>query len=416
MKLARTCRLLSLVLLSGCLFDRGTAATPHASCALAGGSPSGGDAMAVIGCGIIDSRYTAEVAVRDSFAYTTTWGFRSAPGNMVAVWNVSGDEPVLVDSVIVSGSSTLGDVAISDDGALLVVATARTNGSPVVFARSNPRHPRQLSRLATPDTFNGVHTAEIGRIAGRLYAVLAVDPLGGAPTPESKIVIVDLGDPVNPREVYVKSVPGSAPFVHDTFLRDGLLFVALWNNGIEIWDLGGGGQGGTPAAPVVLGGVQTIGGDAHNVWWLHDPVSGSRYAFVGEESGPAQLGVSSVGDIHVLDVSDLAHPREVAFYHVPGAGTHNFSVDETNGILYAAYYNAGVRALDVRGDLETCTPAQQETTGNLVRCDLGAMARETGRGLSGGTPAVYVWGVQYVGGIVYASDMLNGLWKLRAVR
>jgi hypothetical protein len=126
--------------------------------------------------------------------------------------------------------------------------------------------------------------------------------------------------------------------------------------------------------------------------------------------------VSSVGDIHVLDVSDLAHPREVAFYHVPGAGTHNFSVDETNGILYAAYYNAGVRALDVRGDLETCTPAQQVTTGSLVRCDLGAMGRETGRGLSGGTPAVYVWGVQYVGGIVYASDMLNGLWKLRAVR
>jgi hypothetical protein len=203
--------------------------------------------------------------------------------------------------------------------------------------------------------------------------------------------------------------------VHDTFLRDGLLFVALWNAGIEIWDIGGGGHGGTPSAPVVLGRVATIGGDAHNIWWLHDPVSGSRYAFVGEESGPAQLGISSVGDIHVLDVSDLTQPREVAFYHVPGAGTHNFSVDETNGILYAAYYNAGVRAINVRGDLETCTDAQKTVTGSTTRCDLGAMGREVGSGLSTGKPAVYVWGVQLSGGFLYASDMLNGLWKLRTV-
>lgn len=137
---------------------------------------------------------------------------------------------------------------------------------------------------------------------------------------------------------------------------------------------------------------------------------------VGEESTPAQLGVSSAGDIHVLDVSDLTQPREVAFYHVPGAGTHNFSVDETNGILYAAFYNAGVRALNVRGDLETCAVSQQVVTGTLVRCDLAAMGREVARGLASGAPPVYVWGVQYVGGQLYASDMLNGLWKLQAVR
>ncbi len=240
--------------------------------------------------------------------------------------------------------------------------------------------------------------------------------MSGGSSPESKVVIVDLGDPANPRQIFVKSVPNTAPFVHDTFLRDGLLFVALWNAGIEIWDLGGGGHGGSPSAPVVIGAVATIGGDAHNIWWLHDAVSGSRYAFVGEESGPAQIGVSSAGDIHVLDVSDLTAPREVAFYHVPGAGTHNFSVDETNGVLYAAYYNAGVRALDVRGDLGSCTPAQQVTTGTTTRCDLRAMGREIGRGLADGTPPVYVWGVQLSGGALYASDMLNGLGKLQPVR
>jgi hypothetical protein len=408
--------LLPLVLVTGCLFDRATSAAPPASCALtSNGSSLGTETIGVIGCGLVATRFTAEVAVRDSTAYTTTWGFRRAPGNMIAVWNVRGDQPILVDSVIVNGATTLGDVAVSDDGKLLIVATERANGSLVVFDLADPRHPRELSRLATQNTYNGVHTAEVGRIAGHLYAILAVDPLSGAPTPESKVVIVDLGDPANPRELFVKSVPSSAPFVHDSFLRDGLLFVALWNAGVEIWDVGGGAHGGTPNAPVVIGSVATIGGDVHNIWWLHDPVSGSRYAFVGEESGPAQLGVSSAGDIHVLDVSDLTQPREVAFYHVPGAGTHNFSVDETNGVLYAAYYNAGVRALDVRGDLETCAPSQQLTTGAITRCDLGAMGREIGQGLAGGSPAVYVWGVQLSGGTLYASDMLNGLWKLQTV-
>ncbi|MFL5613438.1 MAG: LVIVD repeat-containing protein [Gemmatimonadaceae bacterium] len=407
--------LLFVLLLSACVLDRGTGSSTHASCSLTASAVSGGS-LGVTGCGLIDSRFTAELAVRDSIAYTTTWGFRAAQGNMVAVWRVSGAQPVLVDSAIVSGASTLGDVAITDDGKWLVVATERTNGSLVIFDLADPRHPRQVARLATPETFNGVHTAEVGRVAGHLYAFLAIDALSGAPTPESKIVIVDLGDPTNPQQIFVKSVPTTAPFAHDTFLRDGLLFVALWNAGIEIWDLGGGGHGGTPSAPVVIGSVATLGGDAHNIWWLRDVMSGSRYAFVGEESAPAQLGVSSAGDIHVLDVSDLTHPREVAFYHVPGAGTHNFSVDETNGILYAAYYNAGVRALDVRGDLETCAPAQQVVTGALVRCDLAAMGREVGKGLSGGAPPVYVWGVQYVQGQLYASDMLNGLWKLQAVR
>lgn len=402
-----------VVIASACLFDHSSAPS-RASCALTGVS-SGAGSLDVVGCGRVDSRFTAEVAVRDSIAYTTTWGFRSAQGNMILVWNVTADQPVLVDSLPVSGATTLGDVAISDDGKLLIVATERTNGSLVLFDRTNPIHPQQIARLATPETFNGVHTAEVGRVNGHLYAFLAVDPLAGAPSPESKVVIVDLGDPANPRQIFVKSVPSSAPFVHDTFVRDGLLFVALWNDGIEIWDVGGGGQNGSPSAPVVLGRVATIGGDAHNIWWLHDAASGNRYAFVGEESGPAQLGVSSAGDIHVLDVSDLTHPREVAFYHVAGAGTHNFSVDETRGILYAAYYNAGVRALDVRGDLGTCTPGQQVTTGAITRCDLGAMGREVGRGLSQGTPAVYVWGVQLSNGFLYASDMLNGLWKLQTV-
>ena len=87
-------------------------------------------------------------------------------------------------------------------------------------------------------------------------------------------------------------------------------------------------------------------------------------------------------------------------------------MDETRGVLYAAYYNAGVRALDVRGDLGACTSAQQSADG---RCDLGLMGREMARGLTATGQPVYVWGVHYQSDRVFASDMLNGLWKLSAV-
>ncbi len=110
----------------------------------------------------------------------------------------------------------------------------------------------------------------------------------------------------------------------------------------------------------------------------------------------------------------------MAFYHVDGAGTHNFSVDEANGVLYAAYYNAGVRALDVRGNLSSCPTSQQVTNANplITRCDMRLMGRELATGLANAGKPVYVWGVQYVagGGTVYASDMLNGIWKLGAAK
>ena len=374
--------------------------------------PSTASVLQVLGIGGETARYTAEVAARGTTAYTTTWGTRSAAGNKIDIWDASGSTPVLVDSVIVAGATTLGDVAVSDDGKLLVVATERSGGSIVVYDLGDARHPRQLSRFTNQDTDPGVHTAEIGRVNGKLYAFLSIDPVGSI---HAKLVIVDLSDPANPQQVYSK-VAGN-PYVHDTFLRDGLLFVALWDDGMEIWDVGGCGNGATPAAPRVLGNVHTVGGQVHNIWWYHDATGGKRFAFVGQE-GPGSIGSSSVGDIHVVDLSDPTAPKEVAFYHVDGAGTHNFSVDEANGVLYAAYYNGGVRAIDVRGDLKTCLPSQQNfnSTANVTRCDLRLMGRELGVGLVELNRGVYVWGVQFLAGSIYASDMVNGIWKLKAVK
>jgi hypothetical protein len=356
--------------------------------------------LPVLGLGAVPERFTAEVAVRGDWAYTSTWGNRGVPGNAVKIWNVSGNVPVLADSIIVPTASTVGDVQISDDGALLVVATEFAPGTIAIYDRSNPTKPVLRSQFSNVRTSSGVHTVKLGRTGGRHYAFLSVNP------PSPRLIIVDITDPAAPFEVWHQNI---GVYIHDTFFRDGILFAALWNDGLRIFDLGGHGLGGTPMAPVLIGNTPPGLRNIHNIWWFHDPRTGSkRYVFLGEE-GPGDVGGgTSSGDIYVVDVSVLAQPRVVAQYNVPGAGTHNFWMDEESGMLYAAYFNGGVRALNVRGDLGTCTADQRMENGN---CDLRRMGRELGIGLPSGA---YIWGVVHQGTHVYASDMRAGLYKLDA--
>jgi len=197
------------------------------------------------------------------------------------------------------------------------------------------------------------------------------------------------------------TVPVPANYgLHDTFVRDGLAFLCAWNTGILIYDVGNGIKGGSVATPqfvsqIVTGTAGLTGANVHNAWWFHNPTNGEqRYLFVGQE-GPGSIGSSSSGDIHVVDVSDLENPVEVASYHVAGAGTHNFWMDEAAQVLFAAYYNGGVAALDVSGTL----------SGDLA-------TREIDRIQPGGAGNTYVWGVQQANGSLYAVDMLSGFWQL----
>ncbi|WP_310570940.1 hypothetical protein [Gemmatimonas sp.] len=356
-----------------------------------------------LGQGAVPERYTAEVWVRGTTAYTTTWGTRAGSrGNAVKIWDVSADQPQLLDNVFVANATTTGDVQVSDDGSIMLVAIeANPNGGVAIYSMANPRAPQLITRTTGGELQYGVHTAELARVNGVLYAFCAVNQSNGV---SSRLVVLDLSTPSAPRTVWSQAMGN--PFVHDVFVREGLLFTAEWNDGVGIWDIGA--QGGTVSAPRLLGRARTVGGQAHNAWWVHDPVSQTKkYLLVGQE-GPGAIGSSSVGDVHVVDISNLAAPVEVAVYSVPGAGTHNFSVDEAQGFAYAAFYNGGVRVLDVRGDLATCTVAQKTTDG---RCDLAKMSRERASYVGTGGAPVYVWGVHWSPSGLFASDMLNGLWR-----
>ena len=152
--------LLVLALGAACGSDDPTEPIGTANCpAAAGAAP--GNTLTVLGCGNFKpARTTSELFVRGTTAYTTTWGQRSLPGNVFYIWDVSGNTPGLVDSVVVSGAiAELGDIQISDDGKYLVVATEFAPGYLIVYDLADPRHPRELSRFSNELTAQGVHTA-----------------------------------------------------------------------------------------------------------------------------------------------------------------------------------------------------------------------------------------------------------------
>jgi hypothetical protein len=365
--------------------------------------PDGTGFSIVAGGNNVLERYSSDLWVHGNYAYTGTWGNRAGNlGNVMKVWLLdAAGSPTLVGSVTVAGIGTVSDLQVSDDGQLLVLSGERgANGGIFLYGLSDPAQPTPLGSALVG--LAGVHTVTLSAIGGRLYAFAARNPgIDIASAEDPALLIYDLSNPATPTLVARQPVPRNYG-IHDTFVRDGIAFVFAWNTGVIIYDVGNGTRGGTPAAPVEISRLITsdshiAGGPAvHNGWWFHNPVTGEkRYLFVGQE-GPGVIGSRSSGDIHVVDVADLTHPREVAFVHFRGAGTHNFWMDEQKQILYAAYYNGGVVALDVSGTL----------SGNLSRRVLGGIR-------PGGAGATYTWGVQLANGSLYAIDMLSGLWQLK---
>lgn len=352
---------------------------------------TGKSPFAILGGGDnVAERYTSDLWVHGEYAYTGTWGFRSKSGNAVKIWHLSpGGAPTLVDSIITANIGTVSDIEVSSDGSLLVFSAENGAGAGLyLYSLADPANP---TFMASFPVNTGLHTAAFGYIGGKRYVFAAKNPSSPA------LIIFEI-DPLSVTPIApVDTLPVAANYgLHDTFVRDGLAFLCAWNSGVLIYDVGNGMNGGSPSSPQFISSIVTSGGKVHNAWWFHGPLGEKKYLFVGEE-GPGTIGGSSSGDIHVVDVSNLNTPVEVGSYHLSGAGTHNFWMDEARQILYAAYYNGGVVALDVSGSLG----------GNLF-------LREIARITPGGSGNTFVWGVMLANGDVYASDMLSGLWQLKA--
>ncbi len=315
----------------------------------------------VVGRGVSAGGWlTSDLWVNGNVLYTGSFLHNGA----AHFWSIANPtNPVLTDSIFID--AVWSEVKIRDDGTLAVIthegSSDGLNGV-TLLDMTDPNHPTVITRY-TPGLLGGVHNAWID--GNHLYVV------------SPGLSILDISDPANPTRVgSFFGVPA-----HDVYVRGGLAFLSTYGDGLTVLDVGDGRAGGSPSNPVQVGQLVIPRVFHHNTWYW--PAAG--YAFVGDE----------VGIMHVVDVSNMSAPRQVATFG--SASPHNFWLDESRGIVYAAWSSLGIRAIDVNGQLM----GQLEQQGREI-----AILAYSGASMFG-------WSPQLHNGYIYLSDIFSGVWVLQ---
>ncbi|MEX2582237.1 MAG: hypothetical protein WD766_03140 [Gemmatimonadota bacterium] len=402
----RLLAMIGTVGIAGCS-SGGTAAAPT------GPLPEPTGRFEVVGRGPITESHTSDLWVFEGndgrdYAYVGTWGACAGCfGDRMYVWDVTEPaNPILRDSVMVD-ARTVNDVKVDDEGTLAVItregASNRRNGI-VILDLANPASPT-------------VHSEYWETLTGGVHNVFIEDDIVYAVHNGTfDLHIIDVSDPKEPVQIGRWGVPTHfSKVLHDVYVDDGLAYLSYWDDGLIIIDVGNGIRDGTPEEPAFVSQYRyryDVGGQQYgntHVAFPYTNEAGNRYVFVGDEIFPPGFdqqdpGSSPAGYIHVIDVSDIENPVEVAEYRLPDAGAHNIWVEDD--VMYVAYYNAGLRAVDVSGRLEGDLARQGREIAALETSDENAFIEDR----------PFAWGPQVHDGYVFASDHTSGLWIARLVR
>jgi hypothetical protein len=367
----------------------------------------------VVGRGPVTTTLTSDLYVfrgvdgRD-YAYLGTWGgCEGCYGDRMYAWDVTDPtQPVLTDSVMVD-ARVMNDVKVNAAGTLGVItreqASSRRNGI-VILDLQDPAHPKIASEFWETLT-GGVHNTYID--GDLVYTVN---------DGTADMHVIDISNPREPRQIGRYGVPAHpAKYLHDVHILDGLAYLSYWDDGLIIVDVGNGVREGTPQRPRFVSQYRyryEVGGREYGNTHTALPYTnsaGNKYVFLGDEIltpdfDAREPRTSPAGYIHVVDVSNIEDPIEVAHYRLQRAGSHDLWAEDD--VLYVAYYNAGIRALDVSGTLRGDLGLQGREIAALPTTDARAFVPD--RPLT--------WGPQVYNGLVYASDHTSGLWILRLHR
>lgn len=326
--------------------------------------------------------------------------------------------PTIVDS-IQANTRLINDMMTTPDGKYLSFtresASDRKNGI-VIASVEDPLHPKKIAEF-TDGVTAGVHSNYIyhqDRYGTHDY--ITNDGTGA-------IDIIDLNDPYHPKRVgeFRTNRPDAARYVHDIDVRDGLLYASYWNDGLVILDVGNGIKGGSPSHPVMVSqfkyDLDSLYRDVEAVSaagftrgthtaWRHN-----QYVFIGDEvyrngevKGAKDASADRMyGTLQVVDVSDIEHPRSVAWYTPEQGGVHNVWV--VADTLYIGAYDAGFHVFDISGDLKGDLRAQGREIASLNTADMDGFVKN----------AAQAWGVVVnpKDGLAYVNDFNNGLWVVR---
>jgi hypothetical protein len=324
--------------------------------------------------------------------------------------------PRIVDSVQ-ANTRLVNDIMTDKEGKVLVFtregAADRKNGI-VICTLDDPLHPKPVAEF-TEGVTAGVHSAFIftqPKYGTHVY--LTNDGTGA-------LHIVDITDPAHPKEVARWKTP-RADFgrsLHDIDVQDGLVYASWWHDGMVILDVGNGVKGGSPSHPQLVSqfkydldslyrqvsetsGPGFIRG-THTAWRHRNYVFLADEVFGFEAGNALMKGQPSraYGRLHVIDVSDLARPKEVAWYEPEYGGVHNVWV--AGDTLYMGAYNAGFMAFDVSGELRGNLRSQGRIMAQLNPTDP--------QGFLPNSPMT--WGVVVKNNLAYVNDFNNGLFIVR---
>ncbi|MEO8226848.1 MAG: hypothetical protein ABI637_05415, partial [Gemmatimonadota bacterium] len=140
----------------------------------------GGVLSKVSGGSNVPERYSSDLWVHGSYAYTGTWATRSGtPGNVLKVWQLSAaGAPTLVDSIKTVGVGTVSDVEVTADGKwLLFTAESGPEGGLYLYSLADPAHPTFATNYLVS---TGLHTGTFATINGRRYVFAAKNPANPA--------------------------------------------------------------------------------------------------------------------------------------------------------------------------------------------------------------------------------------------
>jgi hypothetical protein len=296
--------------------------------------------------------------------------------------------PILTDSIQLD-ARRINDVKIHPNNRLGIVtregASSRRNGM-VFLDLSIPAHPTILSEY-TETVTGGVHNVWISGEHELVYAVH---------NGTRAVHVIDISNPEAPHEVGRWGIDNQQRSLHDIMVQDGYAYLSYWDDGAVVLDVGAGTHGGTPTTPTFVSQFKYPIGNTHVVWRY------GKYMFVGDEIFPAgwdaEQAIHARGYIHVLDMTDIENPIEVAKYEVPEAGAHNIWIEDDK--MYVGYYQAGLRVVDISGELRGDLYKQGREIARIMTTDSETMTPNWSM----------AWGAQVFKGRIYSSDLNSGLW------
>ena len=360
-----------------------------------------------VGRGSVNHVHTSDLWIFEGvdgrdYGVTGTWG----GDGWAYFWDVTDPANIMkVDSIQVD-ARTVNDVKVSPNGRYAALsregASNRRNGV-VLIDLANPRQPRIAANYDEGLT-GGVHN------------MFAMDDYLFALSGGDKYVILDVRDLANPTFVSEYNHPDSR--IHDVWVSDGLAYSSEWGNGVVIVDVGNGKWGGSIENPKYVTNIPYPVGRTHAAFPYFQQSTGKFYLFLGDEilnrrgaawAGPADANLREQGGVpsatsgyyHIIDWTDPENPKDVARYQVPEFGTHNMWVEDD--MLFTAYYDGGMRVVDVSGEL----------LGNLAEQgrEIAVFKPYDPDGFTANAPMV--WGPQPHKGNIFFSDFNSGLWSVK---